>query len=71
MADTMRELAKLAGDNGALADRLGSGSRFLLDLLQAPNEEVEAMYGKTDSLEQAAIELRAAVKAWEEQSDGE
>lgn len=66
MARTMRELREALGEQAALAERLGSGARFLCDLLQQSNEQIEALYGGEFDLEQATAELRSAIKAWEE-----
>ena len=66
MADTFDELAALASEQARIADFLGRSSRYLLDMLTASNESVEAMYGKRDTLEQASTELRKAIEAWEE-----
>jgi hypothetical protein len=65
MAETMSEMRESLGKQAALADRLGSTARFLLDMLTMDNDQVDAMYGRKDSLDQAATELREALKAWE------
>lgn len=67
MAETMEEIGNLAANQARIAERLARGARFLLDMLQLSNEEVEALYGRSDSLEQAAVELRAAIQAQEEE----
>ena len=66
MADTFDELAALLSEQARIADFLGRSSRYLLDMLTASNEAVDAMYGKRDTLDQAAVELRKTIEAWEE-----
>lgn len=60
------ELDAAVAEQARMLDRIGSGARFLLDLLQKSNDDVEAMYNKSDTLGQAAVELRSAVRAWED-----
>lgn len=66
MAETLEEISDLAANQARIAEQLARGARFLLDMLQLSNEEVEALYGRSDTLEQAAIELRGAIQAQED-----
>lgn len=64
MAEAFEELATALGDQARMTERLGVAARFLHDQLTMSNEEVDALYGRSDCLEQAAVELREALNAW-------
>ena len=55
--ETLEELRKLVKSR----DWLVRSSRFLLDMLTESNETVDALYGRSDTLENASNELRAAI----------
>lgn len=61
MAETMRELRSTLGYAVASRDRVVTAARFFLDNVTRSGAEVEAMYGRCCTLEQAAAELRAAI----------